>query len=463
MTKSKRKRKPGPKSFRSQSKLPRYASLETRIQKERNDQRSKSSMDGLRYGFKLMWREAPEEMRRCKVGEVGSFDKHNGHKGLCWGWPRECKLTNAQAKRIYWAVYEKKRLTVYQMKTVRKALAYAFQLTGGDRRLKNYASVNNVSELVKESALADSKVSVIPKRIPTVRDLKKAFDTEWTPESPWCFMEWLSGLICAYDCFLNGLRAVEDVTRLKKSRSHQADWKAGWQRTAFLGGRAKLSGPKKNTRKWDLYTTCFCPQEHQGPPPSFWVKIQKDGNPRHPEEVIWTTTCPLAALQLMWQLQDEPRRYGKWLGSGKFGSSNIGDPVKKAMQWFCAQGVCESEDAFDHNSGRKCFARLARALDLEYPAIFQVVQDLEEVWRENYDPDLPKSNWSPTKRDQSPDPSLCTEALRIFRRRVLKRGGAFLPRMSRSERLIYASIRLQHGQEEADKALFGDDDPLEVD
>ena len=89
-------------------------------------------MKQLRYGFRLMWREAAGALRRFKVGEVGSFDPHNGHNGVCWGWPRECRLTNTQARTLFYDIYKKRSLTLHQMVVVRKALAYAYELTGGE-------------------------------------------------------------------------------------------------------------------------------------------------------------------------------------------------------------------------------------------------------------------------------------------------------------------------------------------
>jgi len=99
---------------------------------ERNNLRSAGCRTQLRYGFKLMWREVPGTMRKYKVGPLGSFDVHNGHNGVCWGWPRECKLTNTQARAIFYEIYKKRSLTVHQMIVVRKALAYAYELTGGE-------------------------------------------------------------------------------------------------------------------------------------------------------------------------------------------------------------------------------------------------------------------------------------------------------------------------------------------
>ena len=335
-------------------------------------------MNQLRYGFKLLWREAPETCRRYKIGKVGSFDPLNGHNGVCWGWPSECRLTNSQAKTLYFNIYKKRSLTIHQTIVVRKALAYAYELRGGEPK-GNFKGVKTVDTIIREAKLAGALGKVVPERLPTVRDLEAAFTKEWTTDSPQCLVEFSSSVVCAYDTILNGPRSNEDVDRLKKSRTHDFDWKNGWQCTAYEGGRAKLAGVKKGTRPWSIWTVCFCKgKKHQSPPDYFCAKILKSGNPRDPSEVNWCTTCPLACLQFLWQLQDEPRRYGKWLSkSGRFGSSNINDPVKAAIDWFEHQGVTSPSGRYDHNCGRKCFARWTRHLSLEYPHIFEVVGDLE--------------------------------------------------------------------------------------
>ena len=407
-------------------------------------------MKQLRYGYTLMWREVPDLMRRYGFGEIGSFDKSNGHEGHCWAWPKECRMTNSRAKTIFWQVYLKKSLTVTQTDVLRKALAYSYELCGGEPK-GNWKGVKGVADLVRPELLPGRKAKVVPERIPPVKDLKAGFEKEWSPESPWCLVKWSSGLVAAHDCFLNGPRSEEDVDRLKKSRDHVNDFENGWQRTAFKGGRSKLCGAKKGTRAWSLWTGCFCTGgKHRGPPADFYTDLDRYGNPREPGMVTWTTTCPLAALQLLWQLQEEPRRYGKWLDTSKdrrhyFGCSNINDVVSFAIDWFVVQGACPADNRYDHNSGRKCFARLARRLNLEYPAIFQVVGDLQSVWRKSYDPELPHSTYE--LRDQTADPLLATEAVRMFAKRVLKRGGKFMPRLSRHERFMYSQIKHQQGQE----------------
>ena len=236
--------------------------------------------------------------------------------------------------------------------------------------------MKQVWTIVRASELADALARVTPERIPSVRDLRVAFTKDWTTDHPLGLIEYSSGLVCAYDAFLCGLRSTEDVDRLKKSRAHSHDWRNGWECTSFAGGRAKLCGSKKGTRPWALWTVCFCKGPDHASPPC--VLVGKDGNPLDPAVVNWTTSCPLSALELLWQFQREPRRYGKWLDSGRFGKSNISDPVKAAIDWLQAQGACGAGSRFDRNSGRKCFARLTRHLQLEYPHIFQVIGDLEK-------------------------------------------------------------------------------------
>lgn len=417
--------------------------------------RGRECMKQLRYGFKLMWDCAPEEMRRYNVGKVDSFHYQNGHFGVCWGWPKECRLTDSQAEGIYFAIWKKRCLTLHQMIVVRKALAYAYELTGGEPS-GNYLGVKKVWKVVRRMSheLAAAKGRVIPQRIPTVRNLRESFGKDWNPDSTLSLIGYSSGLVCAHDSFLVGLRSTEDVDRVKKSTHHTWDWKNGWQSTSFLGGRAKLCGAKKGTRPWALWTVCHCKgKRHRGPPVDFCLQIGKDGNPREADKVDWTTSCPLACLQLLWQMQETPRRYGKWLKSGKFGKSNIRDPVNCAVDWFVSQGVCTNDTRFDHNAGRKCVARYTRRLSLEYPPIFQMVGDLQEVWRKNYDSELPQSDYK--VRQQSTNPKVATYALRLFVKAILKRGRSLKPVLNQTDRLNYALLKSRVGLEAAERALYG--------
>ena len=405
-----------------------------------------------------MWQHVPDVMKRYKFPKPGEFDEFNGFDGVCWGWPKECTMSNSKAFQIFWTLYKKRCLTLAQTNVVSKALAFAYELKGGEP-LGNWQGVKQVRAQIVVSKLADAKGRVIPVNIPSVEQLAGSFNKGWTSESTMTLIEHTSGVICANDCFLNGLRSNEDVDRLKKSRDVTLDAANGWMRTGFHGGRAKLCGTKKGTRPWSLYTVCFCEGgQHQSPPASFAMK--PDGNPRDPAAVTWDTRCPLAAVELQRQLTEEPRRYPKWSANPRLARfmkvHNIADPVECAIDWMVEQGFCPANLRFDHNSGRKAFARWTRKAGVEYRDVFEVVGDLQEVWRKNYDPDLPLSTYE--KRQQSRDPNACTAALRAFAKRILKRGGRFMPRMSRHERLMYTQIKLQYGEEAAQKALWGDGD-----
>ena len=337
-----RKRKRGPKSFQEQAELFRCAGQRSQIQAEKNALRDPETMKNIRYGFNLMWREVPETMKRYKIGEVGSFDPKNSHGGKCWGWPKECTLKNSQAKTIMWDIWGKRSLTLPQLQKVRQSLAYAYELSGGSKPGGNFDGVSQVWANVRPEECPESETTTLPQRIPSTDELKIAFTKEWTPQHAWCLMRFLQGLVQAYDLFVFGVRSREDIDRIKKSSHHQHNWKRGWQSTSFLGGRAKLAGVKKNTRPWKVYRRCHCPGgKHIQPPTDFCKEIGKDGNPK--VEVKWNTTCPLAALQLIWQLQGTestgPKRcYGRWLDSGRYGTSNTGDIAERDPQ--CVRGGC---------------------------------------------------------------------------------------------------------------------------
>ena len=359
-----------------------------------------------------MWQEVPNKMRWYNIGPVNSFDENNYHDGVCWGWPYECKLTNNQAKAILLAIWKKKTLTYSMMKGVRKSLAYAFELTGGAPG-KNYPGVAEVWAVVREDKLPESTTTTLPERVPSPRDLKKAFTTPWTPECSMSFMEHSTGLVAGYDCFCFGLRSREDVKKVKGQNRHHFDWEKGWQYTDLVGGRAKLCGNKKGSRPWKVWTVCFCKgSKHRRPPADFYKEIDEEGNPV--DEIPFSTVCPLAALEVIWQLQDAAdvprRRYGKWLGSGHFGVSNYGDVVEHAIDWFVAKGTCTEETRYSSNAGRKCLGSWTGYLRIEYELSFEIHGDLWEVWSKHYETTMLKSNFK--RRTQSTTPKVACLALR---------------------------------------------------
>ena len=414
-------------------------------------------MKVIRYGFKLMWQEVPRVMRRYKIGEVESFNPKNGHGGVCWGLPKECSLTNSQAKTIMWEIWKKRSLTFPQMKAVRKSFAYAYELVGGpvhsNKTKPNFPGVNAVWKNVKEDELPESTTTTIPQSIPTPKELKVAFTKEWTPQHSWCLMRYLQGLIQAYDLFVFGIRSREDVDRIKKSRHHKSNWPAGWMCTSFVGGRAKLCDSKKNTRPWKVWRRCHCPgNQHISPPSNFHKLIDKDGNPTVP--VKWCTCCPLAALELIWQFQGTKssggkRCYGRWLDSGRYGTSNTGEVAEMAISWMVSQGACLEENQYDSNSGRKSLARWCEALNIPYPESFHIHGDLYEVWSQHYETDVSRySNFK--RRNQSTDPKVATVALKKFAN-YLGRGKKVRVKLSQRKRYLHAILVGQGNKEEAER------------
>ena len=428
------------------------------MQAEKNAMRDKETMKNLRYGFRLCCQEVPEEMKRFSVGKEGSFNPKNGHGGVCWGWPKECSLTNSQAQTLMWKIWMKRGLTFPQMLTVRKSLAYAYELTGGPIPKGNFPGVNRAWEHVREEKCVESSTTTLPQRIPTLNELKRAFTKKWSPQHQWCLMRYLQGLVQAGDLFIFGLRSREDIGRVKKSGQksthHQHNWKRGWQCTSFIGGRAKLSGAKKNTRSWKIWRRCHCPGgKHIRPPSDFCKEINKEGNPK--VEVKWNTTCPLAALELIWQLQRKPseghrRCYGKWLPSGRYGTSNTGDVAEMAIDWMIAQGACSEEDCYDTNAGRKSLARWCETLRIPYPESFHIHGDLYEVWAQNYETEVVKTpNFK--RRTQSTDPKIATIALRKFAN-FLGRGKKVKVQLSKKNRYLHA-ILVDRGKVELAKKI----------
>ena len=426
----------GPKSFRSTSKVFHRAEHRTQLQKARDDLRGNECLKKIRYAFRLMWQEVPKEMTRYRVGPVDSFDVNNVHRGTCWGWPKECALTNLQARTIFFNIYKRARLTIHQLIVVRKGLAYAYELTGGTPG-KNFPGVKEVWSVVREQTMAQQKHHVLPCRIPTPQELRIAFNKEWTPASPISLVGHCQSLVYVNDLFIFGLRSTEDVKRVKNSVTHYEDWDNGWQCTEFQGGRAKLCGAKKGTRPWRIWRVCHCPGKHHvRPPKRFYTEIQSDGNPRC--AVKWCTVCPLACLELIFTLQEpvlndnQLRCYPKWLTrQGRFGKSNVKDIAAAAVDWFVHQGVVRPENRFNRNAGRKSLARWTRLLMIPYAESFQCHGDLWEVWHKNYETEVPMSGYS--IREQSTDPVTATVALRKFAN-FLGRGKKLKPKLCTQER-----------------------------
>ena len=154
---------------------------------------------------------------------------------------------------------------------------------------------------------------------------------------------------------------------------------------------------------------------HVRPPADFFAEINEDGDPRC-GKLSFCSTCPLACVEVIWQLQyedDEPNRmYPKWLPkskkrNGRLAAVNIGDVVAYANKWM---DEAKKVGKFDHNSGRKSLARWVGHLEIPYAVSVPIHGDLHQVWGKNYQQDVPTSVYS--IRKQSRDPEVATKALR---------------------------------------------------
>ena len=442
------------KSYRSTTKLFKSAGQKTQLQHLRNELRSDECLKKQRYGFRLLWRTVPRDMKRYGIGEEGTFDPANCHRGKCWGWPKECQVTNQQAHTLYFNAYKSGKLTMDQLIVVKKFFSFCWELTGsrGEPHVPggNYPSVKSISKIIDPKKTASQINFVLPKRIPTVAELKRALTLEWSPELGISFMDHCLGLIAACDLFVFGLRSTEDVKRVKESVQHVMDWANGWMCTSFKGGRAKLCGVKSGTRPWRIYRACHCPNNHIRPPAGFIVNAE--GNPYGP--VPFCSTCPVAVLEFVFAMQwrQEKRCYPKWLKSGKLGKSNTKDVAKLAIDWFISKGIITESVRYDRNSGRKSLARWCSALDLIYEESFPIHGDLPDVWSGSYQLDM--RHTKSKLRIQPTDPKRALVGLRKFAN-LLGRGKRLKAKLSKSDRFQYHLLRTFGKARLAEKIAHG--------
>ena len=452
-----KKRKRGPPAFAEKAKLPRYASHQAKLQSDKNEAREPKTMSTIRYGFRLAWAAAPLEMERAKVKPVGGYAPDNHHQGVCFGWPNECSMTNLRASKILRACIKSRKLTLDQIKAVRKMLAYSYELRGG-KQSENWSCIKGIMATIKVSQLPPKMKEVVPVNIPTPQHLKQAFTTEWTTDNAWHFVPWCLGLICAYDAYVWGCRSKEDHEKIKKSHTHQHNWTQGWQCTKYHEGRAKLTGMKKGTRPWWCWRVCMCPgNRHVRPPADYHVEIDDNCDPKC-KKVAWCSTCPLACTELIWQLQyeeDEGKRmYPKWLPKskkrrGRFGTSNINEVSKYAEAWLeHAQKVGK----FDHYSGRKSLANWVSHLQVPYAESVHIHGDLHQVWGRNYQEDIPTSVYS--IRNQSREPEKACKALRKFAK-WCNRGLPYKQKLKQTDRYADHLLRALGKHKLANKIRMG--------
>ena len=127
----KRKRKPGPKSFRELAKRPRNAGLVQRREYRQNENVSDHTMNAYRAGYNTMWKHAGAYMRRKGFKRPGEFRRNNQHGGKLWSTRKECTMTNKAAGEIIERVYLSKKVGQRQLEQVRHSMSYSYYLKKG--------------------------------------------------------------------------------------------------------------------------------------------------------------------------------------------------------------------------------------------------------------------------------------------------------------------------------------------
>ena len=386
--------------------------------------KSASSREADRKGFAAMWRYAPKKLRKWKVPKPGEFIKNNIHGGRLWGGYTEWHKNPITANRIgklFEACALNEKCSDSSLCQISKCMSYLYLLETGESR-KNWKTLPGLKVTLAKRKRVKTVSTVLPEHIPAPQQLVHAFTTEWRPnEEGMSLLRFITCVLMAWDSHVLGSRPKIDIGKIKKSVKHV--WGDDWWFTEFVDGRAKLPLEKAGTRPWCAWRICLCRGgKHVAPPENFEYCFTADGNNTMDLSKL-TTTCPLFAGQTLKRIQDHLdlpfRCYRKPLtgktrwkrGRGLLGGSNVDKVVEEVKEWFAFQGIAPVSS----NSGRKCTALWSSRAELPYHELLHIVGDLERVWRQNYQPDLPPSGGYEVRK-QSTAPHIATAAIRRFRK-----------------------------------------------
>jgi len=183
----------------------------------------------------------------------------------------------------------------------------------------------------------------------------------------------------------------------------------GWAWTEYDGGRRKLPGRKRGTRRWKCWFICTCKHgKHTTIPKDFHFSISKKGELRTTPS--FCTHCPLNCIELKSRLpvDGEWRLFSKWTETAQRWNSNHGDVAQLAIDWLRAQGV-GTTTTFCSNGGRYALAGWLSKTYCPYHESHEVHGDTPDVWGK-YQPSMPATNF--TRRTQSPVADIACAALR---------------------------------------------------
>ena len=330
----KKPKKRGPKSFRELAKLPARSGLRRRNQYRKNAKKSKASMKTYRTHYRLMW-DNPWSGKYCRslikkgFKPPGSYSKTNQHGGVMPALPGEFKLTGFQAAQILEKVATsgtKLGLVSYsQVRGVSKCLSYLHTLKTGISG-KNWSRVEETLGGFKPTDF-EVKRTMVPTKIPSVANLKRAFTTEYNDECGMKFAKWVTGLLSTWCWCVFGCRTQCDIKSLKDSTVHVINHKDRWASTAYKGGRNKLPDKKSGTRPWNCFFVCMCKEGDHRPPPLGWEwTIRPDGSVT--QQPPFCTVCPLNLLELKRRMAHRSSKnfklFSKWSKTPQCWASNRG-------------------------------------------------------------------------------------------------------------------------------------------
>ena len=419
------RKKPGPKSFLEKCRPPKRTGLKGRmIHRYVTQLMSKEARSAYRKGFRAMWRFASSLMRKWKVPKPGDFDKTNVMGGEMWGSFSEWKSRPITANRIG-LIFEECALNFECSDSVlcqiSKCMSFLFLLQTGEPG-RNWKTLPGLKLTLKKRKKIATQQTVKPEHVVTPDELTRAFTTEWRPNKGMSLLSFLASAVMAWDSHVLGSRPNVDIKKIKDSENHWFSPNKDIWYTELVGGRAKLPLEKAGTRRWCAFRLCLCKNgKHISPDKNFFRTFDDDGNTDE-DLSSYCTTCPVFAGEVLKQFQDHeelPFRAYRRLLLGKdrkrrnrslIADGNVGPVKVLAARWLEHQGVA----IVSANSGRKCLARWLSKSEAPYHQSFQIMADLESVWRANYQPDLAPSGFK--NREQSQDPHVATAALQRFRK-----------------------------------------------
>ena len=384
--------------------------------------KSPETMKTYRRGYRLLW-SAPTVKKLMKtrgLKEPGKYKKDNQHGGFMYALPTEVNMSNATAGDIMYKAILSGRFSYNELRDIRKMFSFTYQIQGGEPN-GNFKAVAHAWPMVKSptTVIQPPRKGKRTMIVPTPREIKKLFQTEWDRGTEMSLYEWSRGRLATWFWLVTGARGTEDMKRLKKSTTHHVCHREAYGWTAYKGGRAKLSGMKKGSRPWKGYVVCTCKGgKHVPLPKDVHYGFEKDGNPPEWTE-LWHTECMLNCfhliLKLQWRLETQGvfRHWSSWKDyrGGRVGKQNVDDPVKQLCYPWIKQAGCNRK--FSHNAGRYALAGLCKRLNVPYGWSFQIHGDNEDVWLQSYQKTLEELGKFKI-RTQSPVPEKVTKALRKF-------------------------------------------------